>query len=483
MSVRVRFAPSPTGYLHVGGARTALYCFLYARHCGGEFVLRVEDTDVARSSREFEEAQINDLKWLGANYDEGPEIGGPYTPYRQSERLDIYKHYAEQLVSEEKAFYCFCSEELLAQKKAEAEQAGLAPHYDGTCHNLTSAEVKKRLRDGEKATIRFKAIPKEYRFVDHVRDEVIFPIGMVGDFVILRSDGNPVYNFCCVIDDWLMNITHVIRAEEHLPNTLRQLMLYESLGAPVPEFVHLSLIIGEDRQKLSKRHGATSVGHFKEQGYLPSAMMNYLVLLGWSHPTEKDIFYQEELISLFDINRFSKSPAVFDYQKLRWVNGQHLRNLSPEELWTLGSSYIPKEHPFHLQAKEWQIECWQLFKNKIDLFPEMIEHLSLLFTENLPHNPTWSDILSWDTTPILAQYLKGEVDKITDPFVSSTLVNQWIEHCKSQLKIKGKFLMMGLRGIVTGQDHGPDLIGLLTLMPLSILRNRLEDSCKQLKLS
>ncbi|MFN8370460.1 MAG: glutamate--tRNA ligase [Bacteriovoracaceae bacterium] len=332
MSVRVRFAPSPTGYLHIGGARTALYNYLFAKATGGTFVLRIEDTDEERSKREYEELQIDDLKWLGLDYDEGPGKEGDCGPYRQSERKLIYQKKAAELVEKKLAFHCFCTEEELEAKKAVAMAANLDPKYDGTCRHLSSEEIAAKKAKGLTSAIRFKAYEKSYTLHDHVRGDVVFPEGMVGDFIILRSDGGAVYNFCCVVDDTMMRITHVIRGEDHLSNTLRQLMIYEAFGAKLPEFAHVSLLVGADRQKLSKRHGATSLHFYREASYLPSAICNYLCLLGWSHPTEKDIFTLDEIGTLFDIKRFSKSPAVFDVTKFEFINGQHLRALPIDEL-------------------------------------------------------------------------------------------------------------------------------------------------------
>ena len=257
--VRVRFAPSPTGQFHIGGVRTALYNFIYARATGGVFVLRIEDTDLERSNMESEKLHMEGMKWLGMDYDEGPDKPGEFGPYRQSERLEIYKKYADELITKGKAFYCFCTDEELLEKKEKAKAGGLNPNYDGTCRNLSHDEVSKRLQKGEKAAVRFKVPIKAFTFKDRVKGEVTFPENMVGDFIILRSNGLPVYNYCCVIDDYLMKITHVIRGDDHLANTLRQLMLYEAISVSPPEFAHVSLIVGHDRQKLSKRHGATSL--------------------------------------------------------------------------------------------------------------------------------------------------------------------------------------------------------------------------------
>ncbi len=388
MTVRVRFAPSPTGYLHIGGARTALYSYLFARAHGGKYILRIEDTDLERSKREFEEVQIEDLKWLGITHNEGPDVGGDFGPYRQSERTQLYKDLAWELVEKGHAYPCFLSSDELDEltKKAEAEK--ISPHaYHGKYRDFDLAEAKKKIAAGEEHVIRFKNPGKTWTFKDHVRGEVTFPVDMVGDWVIIRSNGMPVYNFCCVVDDWKMGMTHVMRAEEHLNNTCRQLMLYEALGAKVPEFAHVSLLVGEDRQKLSKRHGATSVKQYKDENYLPQAVNNYLCLLGWSHPEEKDIFDVLELGKSFEMSRFSKSPALYDVNKLNFFNGQYLRALSGTELVSHIEKSIPSDSPFHQQSNEWKTTCCELIKEKIQLASEANSFMPLFLKQQAATPP------------------------------------------------------------------------------------------------
>ena len=348
---RVRFAPSPTGHLHVGGARTALFNWLFARHHGGKFILRIEDTDVARSSVESEQAMLRDLHWLGLDWDEGPQrissaadasgsrsdaapSTGEHGPYRQSERGALYQAAVKRLVDMGAAYPCFCTEEELERKRREAEAAGRPPQYDGTWRDADPALVQQRMRDGCPYTLRFR-VPE--RAVITIDDVVRGPVSWdanatVGDFIIMRSTGVPVYNFCVAVDDALMGITTVIRAEEHLTNTLRQALILDALGYARPRYAHVSLILGEDRQKLSKRHGATSIDQFAQMGYLPEAMANYLALLGWNDGTERELFAMSELVEAFELERVTKSAAVFDVTKLRWMNGLHLRAMSPERL-------------------------------------------------------------------------------------------------------------------------------------------------------
>jgi glutamyl-tRNA synthetase len=331
--VRVRFAPSPTGSLHIGGARSALFNWLYAKHHGGTFLLRSEDTDLARSTRAAEETVLADLRWLGMDWAEGPDVGGPHGPYRQSERMALYQTEAERLLAAGQAFYCYCTDEELEAVRKAQQKAGQPPHYAGTCRDLTAAERAERRARGLPQAIRFRVPNRAVSFHDHIRDDVTFPPDQVGDFVILRANGLPTYNFACVVDDHGMAITHVLRGEEHLSNTPRQLMLYDALGFPPPEFAHLSLILNPDRTKMSKRSGeeATSVAEFRQKGYVPEALINFLVLLGWSWDGEQEIFTLPELIEKFSLERVGATAAVFDRQKLEWMNGQYLKAMPLEE--------------------------------------------------------------------------------------------------------------------------------------------------------
>ena len=474
MSVRVRFAPSPTGYLHIGGARTALYNYLLAKAKGGTFIIRVEDTDEERSKREFEQVQLEDLKWLGIMHDVGPGKEDEYGPYRQSERLPIYDEYAQKLIEKGMAFYDFCTEEELAVMREAAESEGAAPYTGKWRDEACWAEAKARVEAGEKTSIRFKVDPnKSYEFDDLVRKNVKFPAGMVGDFVIMRSNGIPTFNFCNVIDDALHKITHVLRAEEHLNNTVRQLMIYEAFGWKPPHFAHLSIMIGSDRQKLSKRHGATSVHLYKEQGYLPEALNNYLSLLGWSHPEEKSIFNKEDLIPFFDENRFNKSPAMYDIAKLNWTNGQHLRMLNDDDLLAHAEYVLDKEHYFHQQPTKWKLECLNLFKEKIEVITEIEGMINEnILNESVKITPELDEILSWETTPQILDYVKAQIEQVSGEYVSEEEFNAWMDFCKNELKIKGKPLFMGFRGVLTGQNHGPDLKVLIPLTPIEILKKR-----------
>ncbi len=325
--VRVRFAPSPTGALHVGGARTALFNWLFARHHGGRFVLRSEDTDRERSRPEWERAIMDALSWLGLDWDEGPDKGGPYGPYRQSERLDLYRAEAERLLARGDAYLCFCTPEELARRREEALAHGLPPRYDGRCRDLTAGERARLQAEGRRPVIRVRAPGAGTTVVeDLTRGAVAFDNDkMLDDFVILKSDGWPTYNFACTVDDHLMRISHVIRAEEHLSNTPRQLHLCRLLGYDPPRFAHVPMILAPDRSKLSKRHGAVAVEEFRAAGYLPEAIVNYLCLLGWSPGDDREIFTLEEAARLFTLERVNRTAAVYDVEKLTWMNGHYLR--------------------------------------------------------------------------------------------------------------------------------------------------------------
>lgn len=476
MTVRVRFAPSPTGYLHIGGARTALYNYLFAKAMGGTFILRIEDTDLERSSAEYEKLQIADLNWLGIHHDEGPDKpNAKYAPYRQSERAEIYQKFALDFINKGFAYYDFCSEEELEAMKEKALAEGRDPVYEGKWKDPAfHQEALDKIAKGEKPAIRFRAPKKAYTLLDKVKGKVVYPENMVGDFVIVRSNGLPVYNFCCVIDDHLMDITHVIRGEDHLNNTVRQLMIYEALEAKLPEFAHVSLLIGHDRQKLSKRHGATSVNLYRNENYLPEAMCNYLTLLGWSHPDEKDIFNKEELFQIFNIDRFSAHAAMYDLEKLKWVNSQHLRKMPNTDIIRMVDG-LPDNDFFKFQSDEWKNATTELIKNKVNFiseFPKLIH--DLITTEHLEMTNELMDILNWETTPKIIAYLYEQISHCHSQFVSETELSTWMEFVKKDLGIKGKPLFQGIRAALTGMDHGPELKHLIPLTPVPVIKKRLE---------
>lgn len=331
--IRVRFAPSPTGYLHIGGARTALFNWLFAKSQGGKLILRIEDTDIERLKEDSVSQILTSLKWLGLSWDEGPEVGGDYGPYYQSERLDIYRKICQELVDSGKAYYCFCSAEDL-EKQREKQRALKQPfHYARTCRDISPEEAKKRVEAGEKYSVRIK-LPASGPITVHdmIHGDVTFDFNQFDDFVIMKTNGIPTYNFAVVVDDHMMHITHVLRAEEHLSNTPKQIVLYEALGYEVPQFGHMPMILAPDRSKLSKRHGATSVEEFRDKGYVHQAIINYLTLLGWAPGNDQEIFTLEDTVKAFDFSKMSKKAAVYDVKKLTWLNGQYLSSLPLREI-------------------------------------------------------------------------------------------------------------------------------------------------------
>jgi glutamyl-tRNA synthetase len=353
--IRVRFAPSPTGHLHIGGARTALFNWLYARKTGGAMVLRIEDTDAERSTRESYEAILDALEWLGLDWDEGPVKGGEYGPYLQSARSVVYRSEADRLVEAGSAYRCFCTPEELEEMRADAAEAGGDSRYDGRCRRLPGDEVASRVAKGVPHVIRFRVDEGRTRFRDLVRGEFDFDNVEIDDFVVVKSDGRPTYNFAVVVDDARMEISHVIRGDDHLSNTPKQVLVYKALGYRLPKFVHLPMILGSDRSRLSKRHGATSVQEYRRAGYLPDGLVNYLALLGWALDDKTEIFTRQSLIEKFSLKRVSKNPAAFDEEKLRHINAEHFKRLDPMERVTLVYDKLVEEGvlPADFHADEW----------------------------------------------------------------------------------------------------------------------------------
>lgn len=468
--VRVRFAPSPTGYLHVGGARTALYNYLFAKHHGGEFILRVEDTDVERSTEESMRMQIADLKWLGLKWDEGPDPDslidvGPYGPYRQSRRLDIYKEHADRLLQNGAAYYCFMTDEEIEVQRQAAMKEGRPPQVNSPYRTWSLEQARERLAKGDKASVRYKVVEKkDYVLKDLVRGDVTFPSDMVGDFVMLRSSGMPVYNFCCVVDDALMKITHVFRAEEHLSNTLRQMMLYEAFGYTLPQFGHMSVILGADKQKLSKRHGATSCNDYRLNGYLPEAMNNFVALLGWSSPNAQEILSMDEMIQQFNYDRLNASPAVFDDQKLLWVNSTHMRALPNDELWK-------RVEPFLLEAgyklptdKLWRDNALSALKTSMNTLKDAVEMFKPLSESALEVAPEAAETLGWPTTRGVVEAWQKGIEASGAEYLTEAQFLALQDSIKDSVGVKGKQLFMPIRVAVIGKPQGTELKMLVPLL-------------------
>src|SRR3954449_3495562 len=435
--IRVRFAPSPTGHLHVGGARTAIFNWLFAKHHGGPFIIRVEDPDQARSTAESETMVLDDLRWLGLMWDEGPDIGGPHAPYRQSERVARYGEVARELIARGVAYRCYCTEEELEAKRKIAEAESRPPHYDLTCW------TNRRDDESVPHAIRFH-VPDDgdVTIDDAIRGEVTWKRESLGDFILVRSDGLPTYNFSVVADDHEMEITHVIRAVEHLTNTHRQVLIYRAMAWDSPQFAHVSLILGPDRSKLSKRHGATSVSQYADDGFLPEAMVNYLTLLGWSAPDGREIFAPQYSIEHFSLDRVNPADAVFDHQKLEWLNGQYIHAMSTAEL-------LPRVRPFF--DTPWLEEGIELVKTSVTRLTQFAEALRFVreFTPGAVERP-------------FAEALASELRTSTP--VDEASYKAFVERLKTSTGLKGKALFMPLRVALTGVDHGPELVRMIPLL-------------------
>ena len=467
-TVRVRFAPSPTGNLHVGGARTALFNWLYARNLGGKLILRVEDTDQARSTRESEDAMVRDLKWLGLDWDEGPDCGGPYGPYRQSERQAIYKQLAMQLVEEGHAYPCFCTDKELTMMKEEQEAKKLPPKYTGKWATASEEEVDAEMAKGTPFVYRFR-VPEGERIEidDMIRGKVGWDTDTLGDFVLLRSNGLPVYNFCVAVDDATMGITHVLSAEEHLPNTLRQALVYDALKFPRPKFGHMSLILAPDRSKLSKRHGATSVGQFKDQGYLNKTIINYLSLLGWNDGTEQEIYETEELVKVFSTDRINKSPAVFDVVKLNWMNGQHIRLLPEEEQVAMIGAVLVNEGLAASADSDFVKKAVKLCANGIELVEDAAKEVRDILAYDLAGNVSdekMKKVLEDDFGEIADAVIAGFESGELAAAIEANDFKKFVNGIGKTLDRKGKRLFMPVRIALTGRMQGPDVGEVLDLL-------------------
>ncbi|HEU5162060.1 MAG TPA: glutamate--tRNA ligase [Thermoanaerobaculia bacterium] len=474
--VRVRFAPSPTGHLHVGGARTAIFNWLFARRHRGAFIIRVEDTDQVRSTLESEAMVLDDLRWLGLEWDEGPEVGGPFGPYRQSERMDRYAEVARDLVARGRAYPCYCDEETLERKRLEAEAAGRPPHYDLTCWNLPLETRNARAAAATPHVIRFH-VPKEddasfsgdVTINDLIRGEVTWKKESLGDFILLRSDGMPTYNFCVVVDDHQMEITHVIRAEEHLTNTHRQVLIYRAMEWATPAFAHVSLILGQDRSKLSKRHGATSVSQFAEEGFVADAMINYLALLGWSPPDGEEIFSREKAIANFSLDRVNSAPAVFDPDKLLWVNATYLRQMESGLLRRTVSRELEMEGIVTTggeAAERWLDDAIDLLKSGIERMPDIVRALRIFFV----FDPERAAADDESRAALDAPEARGVVAALEEELARAGAIAdanafQAVANAvKAATGQKGKALFMPIRLAITGSIHGPELARTVPLL-------------------
>ncbi|WP_059048862.1 glutamate--tRNA ligase [Paenibacillus senegalimassiliensis] len=467
--VRVRYAPSPTGHLHIGNARTALFNYLFARHHGGKFVIRIEDTDMKRNVAGGEENQLTYLKWLGIDWDESVDVGGDYGPYRQTERLELYRPLVQDLLDRGLAYRCYCTEEELEKEREEQSARGETPRYSGKHRNLTSEQIAAFEAEGRPYSIRFR-VPegRTFTFDDLVKGPISFESEVSGDFVIVKKDGIPTYNFAVVLDDHLMNITHVLRGEDHVSNTPRQLMIYDAFGWEPPVFGHMTLIVGDNHKKLSKRD--ESVIQFLEQydqlGYLPEALFNFIALLGWSPEGEEEFFTKEELISIFDANRLSRSPAVFDKNKLAHLNNHYIKNADPERIAALAIPHLQKAGrlPAELNSEltVWAKELVALYQEQMTAAADIVELSELFFRSELEIDAEGTAILNEPQVGGVLSAFLAKAEALAD--FSAEHIAAAIKEVQKETGVKGKGLFMPIRVALTGQMHGRDLNKTLHLL-------------------
>ncbi|HLR74309.1 MAG TPA: glutamate--tRNA ligase [Virgibacillus sp.] len=484
--VRVRYAPSPTGDLHIGNARTALFNYLYARHFKGKFIIRTEDTDAKRNVEGGEESQLEFLKWLGIDWDEGPDIGGDYGPYRQMERLDFYKKYVDELLERDLAYECYMTAEELEQEREAQRARGEVPKYSGAHSQLTDEQIAAFKAEGREPSIRLRVpLNKTYTFNDIVRDNISFESSDFGDWVIVKKDGIPTYNFAVAIDDHLMGITHVLRGEEHISNTPRQMMVYEAFGWTPPKFGHMTLILNEERKKLSKRdqHIVQFIEQYHNLGYLPEALFNFITLLGWSPVGEEEIFDQETLIDIFDPDRLSTSAAVFDPQKLKWMNGEYIKAAELDTVIDLALPHlieagkVPKD--MDEKQKEWTQSLIALYQEQLGYGAEIVELTDIFFKDDIDYDEAAREVLEGEQ---VIEVLQVFTDKLihTDDFTSDNIKDQ-LRATQKETKHRGRRLFMPIRVATTGQTNGPELPKALELLGKEVVINRLDHVLSELE--
>ncbi|GAF14823.1 LOW QUALITY PROTEIN: glutamyl-tRNA synthetase [Bacillus sp. JCM 19045] len=482
--IRVRFAPSPTGHLHIGGARSALFNYLLAKHEGGTFVLRIEDTDQARNVETATEKLMDSLKWLGLNWDESVDTeAGEFGPYRSMERVGLYKEYIQQLIDEKKAYYCYMTEEELEAEREAQKARGEMPKYSGRDRDLSAEDQKAYEEKGIQPVVRFRVREGEtIQFNDSVRGDVSFESDGIGDFVIARKDGVPMYNFAVVIDDHLMRISHVIRGEEHLSNTPRQIMLFHAFGWDVPTFAHASLILNADRQKMSKRDESIIqfVEQYKDLGYMPEAIVNFLALLGWSPVGEEEIFTLDQLSEQFTLDRVSKAPAVFDTDKLAWMNNQYIKQATLDTVVDLalphliGSGRVSEE--MNEERHLWTRRLIGLYQEQLNYGAEIVELTEQFFKKDVDYTEEAKQVLNEEQVPeVLTQFAK-ELNEIDEYSVAD--IKKAIKATQKATGQKGKKLFMPIRVAVSGQTHGPELGDTIELLGKAIVVSRLEAAAK-----
>src|SRR5690554_1001876 len=479
--LRLRFPPSPTGRIHIGNMRTALFNYLWARKNGGRLVLRIEDTDLERSSSEFEEIILNEMKWLGLDVDEGIGAGGKYGPYRQSERLEIYQEYASKLLAEDKAYYCYCSPEELEEMREEAQSRGEMPRYNGHCRELSAEEKERYEAEGREPVIRFK-LPDDDRDIivdDLIRGAVSFNTSVLDDFVIFKSDGMPTYNFAVVIDDALMKITDVIRGEDHLSNTPKQLLIYEALGFETPSFAHLSLILDKKRAKLKKRSDDDTVylGEYRQKGYLPEALFNYLALLGWSPGDDRELMSREEIIENFELEDINKSPAIFDIEKLNWMNGKYIREAELARIVDLSIPYLREagylnEEKVSEDKYDWLKRVIEVSRNSVDFLSRIPDNSEIFFSElEYEDREKAVEEFSGEEVILVFDNLKEKLREIEE--FAPSYINRIFKEMRKELSVKPRNIYHPVRLALTGKNSGPEIADVIYILGVEEVEKRL----------
>lgn len=480
--LRVRFAPSPTGYLHIGGARTALFNWLYARHYNGSFILRIEDTDRMRSTPEAVKAILDGMKWLGLDWDEGPEKGGEYGPYFQTERLDLYREFVDKLLEIGAAYYCYCSAEELADRRKKQFADGKPAIYDRKCLNLSEAEKRQLEKEGKKPAIRLKMPDRKIVVHDLIKGRMEFDSKLLSDFVIEKSDGIPTYNFAVVIDDILMDISLVMRGDDHISNTPKQIVIYQALDIAIPEFAHIPMIMGPDNTRLSKRHGATSVMEYQRMGFLPEAVLNYIAHLGWSSGTNQEIFSIKELIENFTLDKISNHSAIFDMEKLNWFNNEYLKRLSDEKYVEMLMPFLKDagyiELPLSEEKERWLRKVASLMKSRVRNFKQFLEYGDYFFIEDFTVEDNAVKILEQNGVRDILEHLVKRLKEIKD--WKEENIESEVREMANQLNLKGKQIIHPTRVSLSGKTIGPGLFSLMEALGKEINIKRLEKTIHKL---
>lgn len=476
--IRVRIAPSPSGNLHIGTARTALFNYLFAKKEGGKFILRIEDTDAERTKQEYIDNIFDSLKALGLNWDEGPDVGGEYGPYTQSERFDIYPKYAQILLNKGYAYECWCTNEELDKEKEEAVQNRKAYVYSRKCLNITPELREKYIKEGRKPSIRFKVDHRELVFNDMVKGDLKFDTSLIGDFVIMKSNGTPTYNFAVVIDDMLMKISHIIRGEDHISNTPKQILIYEALGAKVPKFGHLGMILAPDRSKLSKRHGATAVSDFVKEGYLTDALINFVALLGWAPSDSHEIKTVDEIAKDFRINEISSSNSIFEYDKLNWMNGQYIKKADISKLTDMIIPFL-SDYDLSELSREKLEKMVEITREPLTLLKDIKNDVPYFFGESVPLDEVKELLTTKLSINVLNEFEKLIVNWNFDN--EEELHNNLADFrngFKEKCGYKPKETMWAVRAAVTGRTRGADMAGILTILGKEKVQKRVKDALK-----